>query len=63
MQESQEISGLLRVIIHAMKLKNKKKVEIFLTEEWKQKVQDRAEKLGTTMAGVIKRALEEYLNE
>jgi hypothetical protein len=43
-----------------MKLKNKKKIELFLTEEWKLKIQNRATQLGSSMAEIIKRAIEEY---
>lgn len=44
-----------------MQLKNKYKIEVFLTQETKDKVKSKALELGTTMAGIIKRALEGYL--
>ncbi len=44
-----------------MKLKNKQKVEVYLTDENKAKLKLVAEKSGSTMAEIIKRALEVYL--
>jgi len=44
-----------------MRLKNKSKVEVYLTDENKAKLKSIAEKSGTTMAEIIKRALEVYL--
>lgn len=44
-----------------MKLKNKQKIEVFLTIDSKEKLREKAGKLGISMAEVIKRALEIYL--
>lgn len=44
-----------------MKLQNKEKLEIFMSKVMKEKVRAKAKELGTSMAEVIKRALEEYL--
>ena len=41
--------------------KVKKKIEVYLTEERKNQVQNTADKLDISMAEVIKRALELYL--
>ena len=41
-----------------MKLKGKKKIEIFLTDSQKESLKLKAEKLGISMAEVVKRALE-----
>ncbi len=44
-----------------MKLKNKVKVEVFITEPHKIALKSKADELGTTMTEVIKRALEQFL--
>lgn len=44
-------------------MKVKKKIEIFLTEENKEKLRVKAESMGIGMATVIKIALEEYLKK
>lgn len=44
-----------------MQPQNKYKIEVFLTKETKDKVKAKALQLGTTMAEIIKRALEGYL--
>ena len=41
--------------------KDKKKIEVYFTEEWKNKIQSKAFESGISMAEVIKRALEAYL--
>lgn len=44
-------------------MNNKKKIEIFLTEENKAKLKIKADSMGIGMATVIKIALEEYLKK
>lgn len=44
-------------------MKVKKKIEIFLTEENKEKLKLKADSMGIGMATVIKIALQEYLNK
>ncbi len=51
---------VLRVIIC---MRNKDKVEIYLTAELKQKLKDHCESVGGTMAGVIKKLLKDFLKE
>jgi antitoxin component of RelBE/YafQ-DinJ toxin-antitoxin module len=42
-------------------MNNKKKIEVFVTHEMKEKLRTNAKKSGITMSEVIKRMLEEYL--
>ena len=44
-----------------MKLKNKTKIEVFVTDATKLEIKNRADLLGTTIADIMKRALEQYL--
>jgi predicted DNA-binding protein len=46
-----------------MKLKNKQKVEVFLTDAIKAKLKGRAEETGSTMSEIIKRALDSYFEK
>jgi predicted DNA-binding protein len=46
-----------------MKKRNKEKVEVYMTDEMKEKIRIRADVLGVGMATIIKIALEGYLNE
>jgi hypothetical protein len=39
----------------------KKKIEVFVTSEVKEKIRNKAKDLGVSMGDVIKRALENYL--
>jgi hypothetical protein len=43
-----------------MKIKNKQKVEVYMNEENKMKLQSRADKEDCSMAEVVKRALTFY---
>lgn len=45
-----------------MKPKIKYKVEVFLTKDNKDRLKSKADALGSSMADIIKRALEIYLN-
>jgi hypothetical protein len=42
-------------------MKNKKKIEVYLTEEWRAKVQKHAKFMGISLAEVLRRSLAEYL--
>lgn len=46
-----------------MRKRNKEKVEVFMSDELKEKLRTRADLLSIGMATVIKVALEEYLNK
>jgi hypothetical protein len=42
-------------------MSEKQKVEVFLTKSTKEKLRQRSKELGTTMAEVIKRLLDDFL--
>lgn len=47
-------------IIRYMRIKNKQKVEVYLTDAGKETLQIRANDEGRTMAEIVKRALDLY---
>jgi predicted DNA-binding protein len=46
-----------------MKLKNKQRIEIFVTQETKDKLSEKADSLMVGVATIVKMAIEEYLKK